>query len=67
MNGMNLYKVKVETYYFGIKNYTLLVLAHNMKEARELVHKYPSYHYDEEAEIKDIVQVNIGHEPQVIG
>ena len=52
-----LFKVRINTYYFGNKSYYLYVLADNEEEALEYVYKHESYRKDEDAEIDEIVQI----------
>lgn len=52
-----LFRVRINTYYFGNKSYYLYVLADNEEEALEYVYKHESYRKDEDAEIDEIVQI----------
>lgn len=53
-----LFRVHINTYYFGYRSYYLYVLADNEEEALEYVYKHESYRKDEDAEIDEIVQIS---------
>lgn len=52
-----LFKVLINTYYFGNRSYYLYVLADNDDEALEYVYKHEFYKNDEDAEIGEIVEI----------
>lgn len=52
-----LFRVRINTYYFGNVSYYLYVLADDEEQALEYVYKHESYKKDEDAEIDEIVQI----------
>ena len=52
-----LFRVHINTYYFGNVSYYLYVLADDEEQALEYVYKHESYKKDEDAEIDEIVQI----------
>lgn len=52
-----LFRVLINTYYFGNRSYYLYVLADDEDEALECVYKHESYRNDEDAEIEEIVEI----------
>lgn len=64
---MKLFVVLCKTYSFGTMHYRLIVKAHDEEEARQTVYKHPKYHYDEDAEIVKVEEIDTGgDEPQVL-
>lgn len=53
-----LFKIRINTYYFGNKSYYVYVLAENSDEALNYVYKEPCYKNDEDAEIDEIVEIS---------
>lgn len=54
---MKLFKVDIETYYFGNFFYTKYVFAENEKEARNFIRNAKFYMRDEDAVIKSITEI----------
>ena len=52
-----LFKVRINTYYFGNLSYYVYVLADDEEQALEYVYKHESYAKDDDAEIDEIVQI----------
>lgn len=52
-----LFKVVIDTYYFGNISYSLYVLAENSEEALEYVYKHESYRKDEDAEVREVIEI----------
>ena len=52
-----LFRVKIDTYYFGNRTYYLYVLAKDSDEALEYVYKHESYRNDEDAEVVEVVEI----------
>lgn len=54
-----LFKVVIDTYYFGNISYSLslYVLAENREEALEYVYKHESYRKDEDAEVREVIEI----------
>ena len=52
-----LFRVRINTYYFGNKSYYIYVLAEDSDEALEYIYKHESYRNDEDAEIEEIVEI----------
>ena len=52
-----LFRLLINTYYFGNVSYYLYVLADDEEQALEYVYKHESYKKDEYAEIDEIVQI----------
>lgn len=54
---MKLFKVDIETYYFGNFFYTKYVFAESEKEARNFIRNAKFYLRDEDASIKTITEI----------
>lgn len=54
---MKLFKVDIETYYFGLFFYSKYVFAKNEEEARKLIRAANFYMRDEDAAIKSISEI----------
>lgn len=52
-----LFRIRINTYYFGNKSYYIFVLAEDSDEALEYVYKSSQYSKDEDAEIEEIVEI----------
>lgn len=52
-----LFKVRINTYYFGNKSFYLYVLAENSDEALDYVYKDTRFKNDEDAEIDEIKEI----------
>ena len=52
-----LFKVRINTYYFGNKSYWVYVLAEDSDEALRFIYKEPYYKNDEDAEIDEIQEI----------
>lgn len=52
-----LFKVRINTYYFGNKSYYLYILAENSDEALDYVYKDTRFKNDEDAEIDEIKEI----------
>lgn len=52
-----LFKVHINTYYFGNKSFYLYVLAENSDEALDYVYKDTRFKNDEDAEIDEIKEI----------
>lgn len=52
-----LFRVLINTYYFGNRSYYIYVLADDADEALEYVYEHESYRTDEDAEIDEIVEI----------
>jgi len=53
-----LFKVRITTYYFGNKNYYLYVLADSSDEALKFVYDSHCYKSDEDAEVKEVIEIS---------
>ena len=56
---MRLWKVHIRTYYFGIVDYNLFVLADTENNMLETVYKHPRYSKDEDSEIVKYEEVDL--------
>lgn len=56
---MKLFKVKIETYIFGMVKYTNFVYAKNEEEARQIIYQQECYRKDEDAEICEITEIDL--------
>ena len=56
---MKLYKVRIKTYYFGIRYYDLYVLANNESNMLRTVYNHPAYRKDEDAEIEKYEEIDL--------
>lgn len=64
---MNLWKVRVRTYLFGVRHYNLFVLACTESEMLKTVYSHPPFRKDEDAEIECYEQVDLnGKENRVL-
>ena len=52
-----LFKVHINTYYFGNKSFYLYILAENSDEALDYVYKDTRFKNDEDAEIDEIKEI----------
>lgn len=52
-----LFKVRINTYYFGNKSFYLYILAENSDEALEYIYKDTRFKNDEDAEIDEIKEI----------
>ena len=52
-----LFRVHINTYYFGNRSYYIYVLAEDSDEALQYIYKHESYKNDEDAEIDEIVEI----------
>ncbi len=52
-----LFKVHINTYYFGNKSYYVYILAENSDEALDYVYKDACFKNDEDAEIDEIIEI----------
>lgn len=59
---MKLWKVRIRTYYFGIRYYEIFVLASSESEMLRTVYKHPLYKKDEDAEIDKYEQIDLEDE-----
>ena len=59
---MKLWKVRIKTYYFGIRYYELFVLADTESAMLRTVNKYPMIRKDEDAEIDKYEQIDLEDE-----
>lgn len=53
-----LFRIRINTYYFGNKSYYIFVLAEDSDEALEYVYKSSQYSKDEDAEIEEIYEIS---------
>ena len=58
---MKLWKVHIKTYYFGIRNYDLFVLADSESNMLKTVYKHPPYSKDEDAEIVEYKEIDLNN------
>lgn len=56
---MKLYKVRIKTYYFGIRYYELFVLADTESNMLRTVNLHPMVRKDEDAEIESYEQIDL--------
>lgn len=56
---MKLWKVRIKTYYFGIRYYELLVLADTESNMLRTVNSYPLIRKDEDAEIESYEEIDL--------
>lgn len=54
---MKLYKVRIKTYYFGIRYYELFVLADTESNMLRTVNSHPTVRKDEDAKIESYEQI----------
>lgn len=59
---MKLWKVRIRTYYFGIRYYELFVLAGSECEVIKTVNQYPMVRKDDDAEIDSCEQIDLTDE-----
>lgn len=59
---MKLWKVRIRTYYFGIRYYEIFVLASSESEMLRTVYKHPLYKKDEDAEVDKYEQIDLEDE-----
>ena len=59
---MKLWKVRIKTYYFGIRYYELFVLSDSESSMLETVNHYPKVRKDEDAEIDSYEQIDLNDE-----
>lgn len=59
---MKLWKVRIKTYYFGIKYYELFVLADTESNMLRTVNQYPAVRKDEDAEIESYERIDLTDE-----
>lgn len=52
-----LFRIRINTYYFGNRSYCVYVLAEDSDEALEYIYKSSQYSKDEDAEIGEIVEI----------
>lgn len=52
-----LFRIRINTYYFGNRSYWVYVIAENSEEALQFIYKEPFYKHDEDAEIGEIVEI----------
>lgn len=52
-----LFKVRINTYYFGNKSFHLYILAENSDEALDYIYKDTRFKNDEDAEIGEIKEI----------
>ena len=52
-----LFKVRIDTYYFGNISYYMYVLAENSDEALDHIYKDPRFKNDKDAEIGEITEI----------
>ena len=52
-----LFRIRINTYYFGNRSYCVYVLADDSDEALQFIYKEPYYKNDEDAEIDEIVEI----------
>ena len=57
-----LWKVKIKTYYFGIRHYELFVLANTESEMINTVKQYPIVRKDDDAEIESYEEIDLTDE-----
>ena len=62
LNGMKLWKIRIRTYYFGIRYYEIFVLADTGSNMLRTVHNHPIYKKDEDAEINKYEQIDLTDE-----
>lgn len=56
---MKLWKVRIKTYYFGIRYYELFILADTESAMLKAVNQYPMVRKDEDAEIDKYEQIDL--------
>lgn len=56
---MKLWKVRIKTYYLGIRYYELFVLASGESEMLRTIYKHPLYEKNEDAEIDKYEQIDL--------
>lgn len=59
---MKLWKVRIKTYYFGIRYYEVFVLSDTESAMLRTVHQYPMVRKDEDAEIDSYEQIDLTDE-----
>lgn len=59
---MKLYKVKIKTYYFGIRYYVLYVLADTENNMLCTVNSHPAVRKDEDAVVESYEQIDLTDE-----
>lgn len=59
---MKLYKVRIKTYYFGIRYYELFVLADTESNMLRTVNSYPMIRKDDDAEIESYEEIDLTDE-----
>ena len=59
---MKLWKVRIKTYYFGIRYYEIFVLADTESNMLRTVNQYPTVRKDEDAEIDNYEQIDLTDE-----
>ena len=59
---MKLWKVKIKTYYFGIRYYELFVLSDTESAMLRTVNQYPMVRKDEDAEIESYERIDLTDE-----
>lgn len=59
---MKLWKVRIKTYYFGIRYYEMFVLADTASNMHKTVYSYPMVRRDEDAEIDSYEQIDLTDE-----
>lgn len=59
---MRLWKVRIKTYYFGIRYYELFVLADSESDMLRTVTQYPMVRKDEDAEVDKYEQIDLTDE-----
>ena len=59
---MKLWKVRIKTYYFGIRSYELFVLADTESNMLRTVRLHPLVRKDEDAEVESYEQIDLTDE-----
>lgn len=59
---MKLYRFRIETYYCGLIRKTMYVLASSKERAKDIVFQHPEYANDIDAEIVEIVEIDMNKE-----
>lgn len=59
---MKLWKVRIKTYYFGIRYYELFVLADTESNMLRMINQYPMIRKDEDAEVDQYEQIDLTDE-----
>lgn len=56
---MKLYRIIVDTYYFGNTIRIFHVLAESEEEAKRMLYEFPRFKNDDDAEIRDIQEIDL--------